>query len=607
MRQEEKGSVSIFFIDPQDEKDSIIEELRTKSGFLSAAAIVLPEQAVKAFRSPRDFHEMRQIKRQVDIPIIFVTSGKSTMQWATRSGFPVYASLDAVMEAIQASTGEEHAASPSEFATHEISYSEQNPLFSHSLASHSSLLDNDEDYDPSDSLTALPPYQLFTPDNGTDYSALEDEEAREMSSAYPLPEHGEETNGFIEERPREPEKVPSLPRFSPPPAKPLRRVSLMIILAIVIITSVLSASLFFIQKQQAATTAANRAMSTELAGHVYFLSSGQIGQAGATGINDEVKMTLAGLPNPAAGKKYYAWLESDADISDGKTSLLGSLSISQGSATLLYASPDHANLLLNMSRVLVTEEDAAVPPILPSPDTATWRYEGIIAQQANPNDQAHFSLLNHVRHLLAAEPVLETQGLHGGLTIWLYRNTGKLLEWARDAQDGWGQANQSTHMREQTIRVLDYLDGAKQVANDVPAQTPFLVDPVQGSVGLVPTQPEQQPPSYLQQISSHLSSLITCPGVTATQKQDAVQISTVINNAANWLGKARQDAKAIVALSNTDMQSQKGQTLLNDLVSQLTNAYTGVDDPAKNTELHGIAWLADEVQTLATIDVYAYK
>jgi hypothetical protein len=283
--------------------------------------------------------------------------------------------------------------------------------------------------------------------------------------------------------------------------------------------------------------------------------------------------------------------------------MLGKLQITQGNASITYRDARHTDLLVTMSRFLITEEDATTQPVVPSPDPSTWKYNGEISQMPTPNDQNHFSLLDHLRHLLAAEPSLETRGLHGGLTLWLYRNTGKLLEWSRNAQDGIGNKSATPLMRRQIIRVLDYLDGVEEVGRDVPAQTPVLADTTQGSVGLLQTHANQNPASYMQQIGYHLTSLLKAPGASASQMQNATKIDMAINAVRAWLEQARQDCQQLVTFTDEQLQSSKAQTLLNDLVTQITDAYAGTNDLTTNTTQHGVVWIYENMHSLAILDV----
>ena len=74
----------------------------------------------------------------------------------------------------------------------------------------------------------------------------------------------------------------------------------------------------------------------------------------------------------------------------------------------------HNNLLANYGHFLVTEEDASPPPITPSLDITTWRYSAAFPTTPNPADTVnHFSLLDHLRHLLAQDPKLKAVGSGG--------------------------------------------------------------------------------------------------------------------------------------------------------------------------------------------------
>src|SRR5258708_26557925 len=139
----------------------------------------------------------------------------------------------------------------------------------------------------------------------------------------------------------------------------------------------------------------------------------------------------------------------------------------------MYYYPNNTNLLATYSSFLETEQAANEEPIIPSLDPATLRYAGSIPDTTTTGDANHYSLLSHLRHLLAKDPTLELIGLSGGLDIWLYRNTGKILEWSSAARDDWagGQASLAL-MRRQIDRVLHYLDGAAFVRRDVPPHTP---------------------------------------------------------------------------------------------------------------------------------------
>jgi len=75
----------------------------------------------------------------------------------------------------------------------------------------------------------------------------------------------------------------------------------------------------------------------------------------------------------------------------------------------------------------------------------------------------------------------------------------------------------------------------------------------------------------------------------------------------NWLESAREDTQKLIRLSDSQLQSQQAQTLLNDMVTQITNAYVGTTDPATNAEQHGVVWVLNNMHSLASIDVSIYS
>src|SRR5438270_8861848 len=225
-------------------------------------------------------------------------------------------------------------------------------------------------------------------------------------------------------------------------------------------------------------------------GHVFLLSSGQVNEQSSQGINDELQIDLHNLSNPASGKAFYAWLLSDKKVTEASSILLAKLNVTNGGAQFNYAGDaQHSNLLASYSRFLITEEDANPTPIAPSVDRSTWRYYSELAQTVNPVD--NFSLLDHLRHLLAKDPDLEPLHLPGGLDIWLYRNTQKVMQYSGSAKDCY-QSGQTNCLRKNVIRILDYLDGKNYVQTDVPPGTPNLVDPRLGSVALLEFDPQNQ-------------------------------------------------------------------------------------------------------------------
>ncbi len=396
--------------------------------------------------------------------------------------------------------------------------------------------------------------------------------------------------------------TPPVPVPSPAPATGGRRKSLLFILIplalLVILGSVLGGGYWLTHNMHTSPTS-----TQQLLGYVFFLSTGSIDTQSNNGINDQLQINLKNLTNPAAGKAFYAWLLEDKKVTEPNSILVATFkTIADGTMQTTYTGDaDHTNLLASYSRFLITEEDASSTPLTPSLDQKTWRYYAELAQTPNPAD--NLSLVDHLRHLLAKDPILDSLHLPGGLDIWLLRNTQSVTQQATDAREC-AQSDNTGCMRRDLIRVLDFLDGPKYVQADVPANTPFLTDPKFTSVALLEfDQQNQNPPGYLYHINKHLQGIINAPGVTPEQKQLATQIDKDINNLSSWLEKVRSDAKQLVSMSDSQLLSQNSLAILNDLENYAGYTSNGQFDPNTNQTMGGVLRIHQNIQRLATFDV----
>jgi hypothetical protein len=134
-------------------------------------------------------------------------------------------------------------------------------------------------------------------------------------------------------------------------------------------------------------------------GYVSFLSSEQLmNKNNGQGIDDEVRIDMTTIPDSVRQKSYYAWLLSDKNQSDPFSLLLGALPVKEGAAHLFYpGSMQHINLLKIMGRFLVTEEDASLTPVSPSPDMTTWHYYAKFTQTLPSPSSQYGSALSHTQ------------------------------------------------------------------------------------------------------------------------------------------------------------------------------------------------------------------
>jgi transcriptional regulator with XRE-family HTH domain len=298
--------------------------------------------------------------------------------------------------------------------------------------------------------------------------------------------------------------------------------------------------------------------SSPIVGQLYFLSSDQTSFNSNQGIADEVQIKLQSLQSPSDGKSYYAWLLPDKNNPEGQVFPLGKVEISGGTGHVSYSDPQHTNLLAVTSQLLITEQDAAVPPLSYSEDKSDWRYIAEIPQIVPPGQP--YSLLDHLRHLLAKDPKLEGFGLHGGIAIWFRHNTQQIVDLSNNAVNIWqsdGRTNVSL-IRQDMIRLLDYLDGKAYVWQDVPATTKVLVDARMVAFGLLNFDDPQPPfPSYLQHMSTHLTGLVDSPGANNLMRVYANQILMAADTVNGWFKQIRQDARQLVEMKDEQLGQQQ--------------------------------------------------
>jgi serine/threonine protein kinase len=387
---------------------------------------------------------------------------------------------------------------------------------------------------------------------------------------------------------------------APIPARRKRHKVLLITLIVLLILTLLGSGLgtFYLLSQR------NSVAASQVVGHVFFLSSGQVSKYSNQGIDDELQINLTGIPAPAAGKRYYAWLFSDKKQSLQTSILLTTLTINHGAVEFLFKDPQHTNLLEKMCCFLITQEDANSIPINPSPNRSSWSYYGEIPQIPG---STHFSVLDHLRQLLSDDPQLDRVGLPGGLDKWLVRNTGDILIRAGSAREYWKSQNTDL-MRNQLIRILDYLDGQTYVQADVPPGTSLLIDKNIASVALLEFDKQKQdPPGYLDQVGRHLESLDTTPGASVRQRMLADQINTGLNQVTSWLEKVRTDAVQLVGSSPAQLLLPSSLSLLDDMQMQAFFAYVGRLNPSTNEVEPGVTQIHHDLQLLATLDITPYS
>ncbi len=370
------------------------------------------------------------------------------------------------------------------------------------------------------------------------------------------------------------------------------------------------ATLLLLPRNQAAAP-------NQLVGHAFFLNSGQFNANSPQGINDELQVTLSGIPDPPAGKSYYAWLLADQNVSEALPLSLGALHVERGSVQLRYpGDQQHTNLLGNASRFLITVDDAHHPTNNPLIDRNSWRYYAVIPPTPSPLDKLHFSMLDHLRHLMYESPELSIRNLHGGLAFWFVRNTATVSERANGARDAWNKKDIAT-IRNQIIGLLDYIDGQSFVRTDLPPHTPLQANARTSQIALLGPAPQnpdapgyaykgEVPPGYVYLISEHMVGAIQSSQTTPDQHKLAVEINKGLDDVKRMFEQIHQDAKQLLSMNNEQLLQLPALALLDDLAKQAQYAYAGQLNPSSGQSDGGALWIYGNLQRLTAFDIRQY-
>jgi hypothetical protein len=690
MKLNENGDFCLLFVEATDEKECLFEVIGAQK---KPVVLLLPQAAgqprSRLFQRPEDFSDLKHVRRQTGVPIIFLTASSELLaQMAARHGFPSYPSVDAfarmlaqerspglAASGLYAQAGRRARTGPLVPSAGQIAAIRRSmpaaplrepaddlpwPLPAGSMPS----MEYSASVHMAQTLPLPPPADVAVWDESAASPALAGARATPIppardNSAAVVPTTPVPAEPFAcDERDVPPWQVSEIPRrrsaqpldephsyhpgWSPltaqiegsarpalqahgsgvpvpqAPAGPAQttpaethdgqpRRSILPVLITLSLLILAGAGLgSFVAISRIAPVAP--AIVTPV-GSLTFLSSEQLNENTSQGIDDEVQISLHSLGQPAPGKSYYAWLLGDKDQLESRTMLLGKLNVVNGVASMLYPGDGlHTNLLQFTSRFLVTEEASNPQPLLPTPDSGSWRYAGNVPAAPDPKDAHHFSFLNHLRHLLADEPVLDELELPGGLNNWFTRNSEKLIEWTSSARDRWQDTHNLTFVRNEAIQILAYLDGMSFLVQELPpalaGSVPVTLDTHLAALGLLNVRgPNQNPPAYIDQIVYHLNGLINAPGSPVRIRNTSTSLLAALSSVTAWLQALRKDDRQLLALNTMQLGQPAALSLLDDMVLQASNAYTGGSDPSTGQFKQGVVWIHRQLQSMATINV----
>lgn len=394
---------------------------------------------------------------------------------------------------------------------------------------------------------------------------------------------------------------PVAPASSSKRGRPTLWIALAALLIVLVIGSSLGAYLIFFRGPATTQTPPSNAAGPAIVGQAYFVSSGLLILNSTTGITDQLQIHLKNIPTPPQGEAYYAWLLNDIKLQWSPV-YLGELTLKSGGSIDFTYKGDTTDLLATNSRFLITEDSATTTPV--SPDSGTNSYYAAFPQIPHPiSPTLSFSVYDHLRHLLAAEPSLAKAGLVGGLDTWLYHNSQKILEWSGSARDA-TFAGSAPFIRNQLTRIMCYLDGASYITHDLPQAN--CADPTvaQGAkVGLL-TLPVKGSFGYLQHITGHLHELSTLPEATPQQRALASQVYLALNSVNQRFTTLHSEVLQLLAMPPEQWSQPAGVSLLDSVATLANDAFVGSPDPQGNA-VDGVAQINYDIQGLATFNVRA--
>ena len=176
--------------------------------------------------------------------------------------------------------------------------------------------------------------------------------------------------------------APPFPSTATPQEKPNRpRRTLYVALIACVVLLLVGLGAFVVPRllsQQNANNSQNTAVS--VIGHITFLASPNA----ARNTYDQLQISLTSVSMPPAGKTYYAWLETS--VSEASQIQHWPLQVTNSTVKGTYQSnPQGTDLLANNTRLLITEEDSSVSPVIPFPSLSAHLYYAVISHSTSSN------------------------------------------------------------------------------------------------------------------------------------------------------------------------------------------------------------------------------
>lgn len=378
----------------------------------------------------------------------------------------------------------------------------------------------------------------------------------------------------------------SLPPVSPKPGKRPKK-SLYIASVISLIVLILGLASYAVFAPKKTTT-----LPPEPVGHILFLSS-----QNTVGALDEVQIASQGIRDAPSDQSYYVWLVTH---DDSIPPVQWSLTAHNGSLSPpTFISSQHQNLLTPLPYLfLITLQNGNTR--VPSFNANQRLYYAIIPQIKSPVD--HYSVVDHLNHLLTDDPNLDNLQMRFGLRYWLLKNTQALIPEMEGASSAW-QNKDVQALRQHLVNTVYYLEGTACAPSDLrnlPSGVPVTPDTsIAQNVRASLLDCLQNSISILLHIETHMQGVVKAPGATSDQKTLAPHIQTELVQVRTWLEQLHQDALQLLQLSDTQLLQPSTQSQIAQMVTLAHAAYNGQTTPPRA----GVQQIGNDLQRLATFDI----
>ncbi|GCE25693.1 hypothetical protein KDA_11770 [Dictyobacter alpinus] len=380
------------------------------------------------------------------------------------------------------------------------------------------------------------------------------------------------------------------PLAVPPPTRPaVYKNKYFILIAALVLIAVIAASIGLSNalkpndkagQPAPAVTTKNPLPTPQGPGIVFF-------QDDALGRNDQLRITMKDIPDPAQGKVYYAWLQTNTQ----KFVPLGAMQAQNKQIDFMYAGDaNHTNLINYTSGIQITLEDTGNNPTTPGKKVV---YRAAFAQATLPE----------IQNILDSTP-----GLPKGQSAVsnMFETIKSLNDKAASIVDSLDQTKDYGLVKRQATRIIELIDGSNYArsSGDLPNTLPGQI---KTPIGLL-SSPNQ--PGYIDILDKHLDALKANAGNNANLQMRIQNAKAGLTDLRQWLQKMRDnDVQLLKATNLTDAKNHAAALQLKQLADYSYKGRTIPPDtsPKSTPGSAGASQTYVETQYMAALDLTAVK